>query len=419
MVSPCAGSDEWGAGVWRASWIGCPRSATSSVFACRRQFTLDAPATIRVRVTADERYKLYLDGRLVDVGPQRADAATSWPYATHDWALAPGEHVVVALVWALGHRAPSAQTSVHGGQFLLAAEAPYAELLSTGQSPWTCKPLEGFTFTPNGESPAPITGRQLVQRIIQMTGVQPLPDTVDTFKTGDPDAIVTGVASTFIATMDVLRQASDRGLNFIVTHEPTFFDHPDRLDHLGTDPVVKAKLDFIAQRWLTIWRFHDLPHRVAPDMIETGMAELMGWTPRPGRPHSSLFTMPQTSVSELALALKQRTGARALRVVGDPAMSCSIVALRVGASGSEAVFASLQYPETEVLVVGECCEWAHMEYVRDAAAQGRKLAAIVLGHRNSEEPGVLWISRWLAQGLKGIRVEHLSAEDPFGSVEAP
>src|SRR5512133_356914 len=112
---------------------------------------------------------------------------------------------------------------------------------------------------------APITGRQLVQRIIEMTRLQPLSDTVDTFKAGDPDAIVTGVASTFIATMDVLRQASDRGLNFIVTHEPTFFDHPDRLDHLGSDPVVKAKLEFIAQRRLTLWRFHDLPHRVAPD----------------------------------------------------------------------------------------------------------------------------------------------------------
>lgn len=152
MVSPCTGSDEWGAGVWAASWIGCPRPAASPVFACRRRFTLDAAATIRVRVSGDERYKLYLDGELVDVGPQRADAATSWPYATHDWTLAPGEHVIVALVWALGHRAPSAQTSVHGGEFFLAAEAPHAELLSTGQSPWTCKPVEGFTFTPNGEA---------------------------------------------------------------------------------------------------------------------------------------------------------------------------------------------------------------------------------------------------------------------------
>lgn len=268
----------------------------------------------------------------------------------------------------------------------------------------------------NSPACSPITGRQLAERIIQMTGVEPLEQTVDTFKAGDPDAIVTGVASTFIATMDVLRQSSDRGLNFIVTHEPTFFDHPDRLDHLGSDPVVKAKLDFIAQRGLTLWRFHDLPHRVAPDMIMTGMAELMGWTPRPGGPRSPLFTAPKTTVSALALALQQRANARTVRIVGDPGMSCSTVALRVGASGSDAIFAALQMPETEVLVVGECSEWAHMEYVRDAAAQGRKLAAIVLGHRNSEEPGVAWISRWLAQGLNGIRVEHLSAADPFGCV---
>ena len=235
---------------------------------------------------------------------------------------------------------------------------------------------------------AAVTAREVADRIVRMTHLDHLPGTVDTFKAGDPDTIVTGVASTFITTMDVLRQASDRGLNFIVTHEPTFYNHPDDLHDYRNDPVVKAKLQFIAKHGLVIWRFHDLPHRVSPDMIVTGMADLMGWgEPQWGQPHSPLFTIPQTTVGHLALSLKQRMGARAVRVVGDPAMPCSRVAVRVGASGPVAILTSLQAPETEVLIVGECSEWAHMEYVRDAAAQGRKIAAIVLGHRNSEEPG--------------------------------
>src|SRR5882762_5347804 len=46
---------------------------------------------------------------------------------------------------------------------------------------------------------------------------------LDGFKAGNPETAVRGIATTAMATMDVLRQASKAGLNLIVTHEPTFF----------------------------------------------------------------------------------------------------------------------------------------------------------------------------------------------------
>src|SRR5947207_3389522 len=50
------------------------------------------------------------------------------------------------------------------------------------------------------------------------------PDTgLDGFKAGNPDTAVRGIATTAMATMDVLKQASKAGLNLVVTHEPTFF----------------------------------------------------------------------------------------------------------------------------------------------------------------------------------------------------
>jgi putative NIF3 family GTP cyclohydrolase 1 type 2 len=258
-----------------------------------------------------------------------------------------------------------------------------------------------------------LTARQIADRIVRLTGLDPLPGTVDCFKAGDPDTIVTGVASTFLATMDILRQASDRGLNFIVTHEPTFYNHTDNLAECREDPVVQAKLKFIAERRLVVWRFHDLPHRTWPDMIVTGMAELMGWPePQYSPTRLALATIPTTSVAALAASLKQRTGARTVRMVGDPDLPCSRVAVLVGSPGHEALAEALR-SEADVIAIGECSEWADMEYVRDAAAQGRKIAAIVLGHRNSEEPGVAWISRWLAHELRDVRVEHLLSADPF------
>ena len=76
---------------------------------------------------------------------------------------------------------------------------------------------------------------------------------MDTFKAGDPDTPVTGIAVTMMATLDVLQRAAAAGDNLIITHEPTFFDHLDKADQLpekDTDPVLAAKRLYIPS---TIW----------------------------------------------------------------------------------------------------------------------------------------------------------------------
>jgi hypothetical protein len=51
--------------------------------------------------------------------------------------------------------------------------------------------------------------------------------------------------------------------------------------------------------------------------------------------------------------------------------------------------------------------------VRDAIDQGQKKALIILGHANSEEPGMKWLVNWLQPRLPDVRVTHLPAGDPF------
>ena len=135
----------WKRHHWPAQWIG-PGSlpAHPIVFACRRQFTLDAPATLRLHVSADERYALFVDGQLEGRGPERGDWA-NWFFETYDLKLNAGRHTIVALVWALGPGAPMAQIS-SGPAFMLAAEEPFGEQLSTGRSAWQVKLLDGVGF---------------------------------------------------------------------------------------------------------------------------------------------------------------------------------------------------------------------------------------------------------------------------------
>src|SRR5438105_2290135 len=70
---------------------------------------------------------------------------------------------------------------------------------------------------------ARITVRQVIERIQKNVGVPWREQTVDTFKAGDPDAPVTGIATTMMATYDVLERAGKSGKNLVITHEPTYF----------------------------------------------------------------------------------------------------------------------------------------------------------------------------------------------------
>ncbi|HET9384464.1 MAG TPA: Nif3-like dinuclear metal center hexameric protein, partial [Gemmatimonadales bacterium] len=95
--------------------------------------------------------------------------------------------------------------------------------------------------------PPPLTARDVMQRIQQNIGVPWTEPTVDTFKDGDPATPVTGIAVTMMATFDVLQRAAARGANLVITHEPTFYDHFDKLDVLEAehDSVTAAKRAFI------------------------------------------------------------------------------------------------------------------------------------------------------------------------------
>src|SRR4029077_5035660 len=106
----------------------------------------------------------------------------------------------------------------------------------------------------------PLPARDVCARIHARVGIPWQQETVDTFKAGNPDSEVKGIAVTMMATLDVLQRAAAAGQNLLITHEPTFFTHldkPDDLEQKDNDPVLAAKRAFIAEHGLVIWRFHD------------------------------------------------------------------------------------------------------------------------------------------------------------------
>jgi putative NIF3 family GTP cyclohydrolase 1 type 2 len=89
------------------------------------------------------------------------------------------------------------------------------------------------------------------------------------------------------------------------------------------------------------------------------------------------------------------------------------VALRPGASGLEKQVTALRSEEVELLIAGEASEWETVEYVRDASAQGRHKALILLGHEVSEEPGMEKCAEDLRLVFPTMKVEHIQAGNPL------
>ena len=258
-----------------------------------------------------------------------------------------------------------------------------------------------------------LTAAQAVARIQHAIPQQPSANTVDTIKAGDPATIVTGIVTTFTPTMDVLRRAVAVHANFIVTHEPTFYNHLDEATLFTDDPVYQEKLAYIRDHHLVVWRFHDQWHLRVPDGIGEGFIAAVGWQQyqHPGDPF--FFTLPPTTVDRLAQDLQQKLHARIVRVIGDAHLHVTGVAYLPGASGEVKQIKALERNDVQVLVAGEAPEWEAVEYVHDAEQQGRPKGLILLGHNTSEEDGMGTAATWLRTLFPGMPVEHVRSGEPY------
>ena len=266
----------------------------------------------------------------------------------------------------------------------------------------------------NAQAPG-LTGRQVLERIKANIGVPWMDQTVDTFKDGDPDTRVTGIAVTMMATLNVLERAAAQGSNLVITHEPTFFGHLDELAPLETahDSVTALKRAFIRQHHMVVLRMHDHWHRRHPDGIQAGMTRTLGWQRFQRSEDEHLYTLPETTLGQLAADIRNRLGAATLRVVGDPKRRVSKVAMAPGFAGFSRHLLALRRDDVQVLVIGEAHEWETVEYVADAVTSGMDKALIVIGHIPSEQTGMEDFAQWLSPLVRETTVKFVPAVDPF------
>ncbi len=262
----------------------------------------------------------------------------------------------------------------------------------------------------------PLTAKEIVQRYYKSNGMSDIEGSVDRFVVGDPDSRVSGLCITATATVDVIKAAAEKKLNFIIAHEPTFYSGRDNIEPLANDPVLVAKQNLLEHHNMIIWRNHDHIHRKHPDGIVEGMTKKLGWEKHQVDTQgdkNNIFNLSEQKVADLGKFLADRLDANRIRIVGDPNLVSGKIGLVVGAPASLTQMRVLQRKDVEILVAGETREWETVEYVRDASSLGMRKALILVGHMPSEEEGMKELYREMKELVTEIPVEFIAAGDPF------
>lgn len=264
-----------------------------------------------------------------------------------------------------------------------------------------------------------IAAGQVIDRIKANVGIPWRAQTVDNIIAGSAETPVKGIATTMMATLDVIRRAADAGKNMVITHESTFFSHQDQTDQIQQDPTYRFKLDFLTRNNMVVFHFHDHWHGRRPDGIATGMARELGWEKNADPQNPRLFTFPGTPLARLAKELETKLKIRTMRVVGDPTLPVNRVLASWGNVSLMPGIPFLSRPDVDVLIVGETREWELVEYAQDAIASGQKKALIILGHVVSEQAGMKYCAEWLKGFITEIPIEFIAAAEPFWRPDKP
>ncbi|MGC9345067.1 MAG: family 78 glycoside hydrolase catalytic domain, partial [Bacteroidales bacterium] len=131
----------------KTEWIQHPESDAKDygVYFLKAQFSLKkVPENFIVNVSADNRYKLYVNGKWAGLGPARGDLK-NWFYESYDLKpyLKRGRNIITAEVWNFGEHKPLAQISSETGFYFHVENKNYRKL-NSGAGKWQIRKIEAY-----------------------------------------------------------------------------------------------------------------------------------------------------------------------------------------------------------------------------------------------------------------------------------
>lgn len=247
-----------------------------------------------------------------------------------------------------------------------------------------------------------MTVRELDDFFAQLMPEKRVPGGRDGLKWGSPDAEIRAIATTWMATIDVVRRAAQLGCNVIVTHEPTFY-----WDDVGAEKAeweiaaehrtpTDAKQKLLAESGIeAVLRVHDVWDFYPEYGITDSLARALNFRNKVSEAGQvPMWQLRPVPLGEVARHAKTRLRLRQVRVVGDLAREVERPALAVGAFGGLEVIQRAMEQGADFLIGGECSEWQVVRFCEDAG-----FGLILLGHAESETPGMTAMADFLREKL--------------------
>ncbi|MDP4201094.1 MAG: alpha-L-rhamnosidase N-terminal domain-containing protein [Bacteroidota bacterium] len=122
---------------WTAKWISCPDNSNSEygVYLFRKEISINTkPDEFIIHVSADNRYRLYVNGVYVCNGPARS-YLFKWNFESIDISsyLHSGKNIISSIVWNFAEYRPLAQISAQTG-FILQGNSKTESIINTDTS---------------------------------------------------------------------------------------------------------------------------------------------------------------------------------------------------------------------------------------------------------------------------------------------
>lgn len=234
-------------------------------------------------------------------------------------------------------------------------------------------------------------------------------ETVDQLLYGNRNQPVEKVAVAFMPSIETIKQAKRIGADLLICHESPYYNHQNPQQH-ESSVVMKQKIKWLKEQGLAIYRNHDSVHRQQPDLITKGLVKELGWEKYriDTDPIQTSIQIPETSFEAILLHIKEKLNLKQVKYVGNLTNQIRNISLSVGYRGSgEHTIPQLE--KNELVIYGEGPEWETPEYVKDALALGMNKNIIILGHMQSEEPGMKLLAGELAKRFPEVKAEFIAA----------
>lgn len=239
-------------------------------------------------------------------------------------------------------------------------------------------------------------------------------DTRDVVLFGDANQAVHKVGVCWVATIPVIKQAIDQGINFIISHENCFYQEGTKLP-IEMHVARQEKMALLDEYKICVYRCHDVWDKIPYVGVADVWSSIIGlpFVKREINSFNSFAYFESMSVETIAQKVAQALsphGQRSVTVLGD--LKQVVTSLGIGTGAATDVFSLLREGvECVVLSDDGSNNWVAGQYCVD-----HHIPLILVHHSISEIPGIKKMADYIGEAFPLLSVEYLAEGYQYSTV---